>query len=362
MDNRDNNTSPAKPRSFGDKFLRLAGMVILLTSAAAGWLVIDYQAFTKTHFTVPAEGVMLEVMPGRSVRGIANDLANQGLLKNPYYFEWMVRRSGSASRLQAGEYQINPGTYPQALIQLLISGKVLQYSLTIVEGWTFRQMLAAMRAVSTLKHTVLDKSDADIMAALGHAGEHPEGRFLPDTYFFPRDTTDVAFLARAYDALTQTLDREWAARSDGLPLKTPYEALILASIIEKETGIADERARISGVFVRRLLKGMRLQTDPTVIYGLGDSYDGDIRFSDLRKDTAYNTYTRNGLPPTPIALAGVESIHAALNPAEGNELYFVASGGGGHQFSATLAEHNKAVRKYQMKRRPLDVSAEKPPE
>jgi len=359
MDNTDNNTAPAKPRSLGDRLFPLAGIVILLASAAAGWLVIDYQAFTKTQLAVPAEGLLLKIMPGRSVRGIANDLADQGLLKNPYYFEWLVRRSGSTTRLQAGEYQIKPGTYPESLVQLLSSGKVLQHSLTIVEGWTFRQMLAAMRADTTLKHTVLDKSDVDIMAALGHADEHPEGRFLPDTYFFPRGTTDVAFLARAYDALAQTLEREWATRSDGLPLKTPYESLILASIIEKETGVADERARISGVFVRRLLKGMRLQTDPTVIYGLGDSYDGDIRFSDLRKDTAYNTYTRDGLPPTPIALAGAEAIHAALHPAEGKELYFVASGDGRHQFSATLEEHNKAVRKYQMKRKPLDASVGK---
>ncbi len=359
MDNPDTKYAPAAPRSLADRLFRLAGFVILLVSATAGWLVIDYRAFTQTQLAVPAEGVLLKIMPGRSVRGIANDLAEQGLLKHPYYFEWLVRRSGSATRLQAGEYRIEPGTLPQALIQLLSAGKVLQHSLTIVEGWTFRQMLAAMRADTTLKHSLLDKSDAEIMATLGHAGEHPEGRFLPDTYFFPRDTTDIAFLTRAYNALQQTLEREWAARSENLPLKTPYESLILASIIEKETGIAEERARIAGVFVRRLLKGMRLQTDPTVIYGLGEGYDGDIRFSDLRKDTTYNTYTRDGLPPTPIALVGADAIHAALHPAAGKELFFVASGNGRHQFSATLEEHNKAVRRFQMKRKPLDVKSEK---
>ena len=359
MDNKDSHSAPVTPRRLADRLFRLAGFVILLTSAVAGWLVIDYRAFTQTQLSVPAEGMLLTIMPGRSVRGIANDLADQGLVKHPYYFEWLVRRSGSATRLQAGEYRIKPGTVPESLIQLLSSGKVLQHSLTIVEGWTFRQLLTAMRADTTLKHSLLDKSDADIMTALGHADEHPEGRFLPDTYFFPRDTTDVAFLARAYDALQQVLEREWAARSDKLPLKTPYEALILASIIEKETGVAEERPRIAGVFIRRLLKGMRLQTDPTVIYGLGEGFDGDIRFKDLRKDTPYNTYTRDGLPPTPIALAGVEAIHAALHPAAGNELYFVASGNGRHTFSATLEEHNKGVRQHQMKRKPLDVSSEK---
>lgn len=357
MDNTDNHTKA--PRSFADRLFRFAGLVLLLLSAVAGWIMIDYQTFTRTQLVVPAEGLLLKIAPGRSVRGIANDLAGQGLIEHPYYFEWLARRSGNATRLQAGEYRIEPGTTPAAFLQLLSAGKVLQHSLTIVEGWSFQQMLTAMRADTTLKHTVLDKSDAEIMAAIGHADEHPEGRFLPDTYFFPRDTTDVSFLTRAYTALQKTLEREWAGRSEGLPIKSPYEALILASIIEKETGIAEERARIAGVFVRRLLKGMRLQTDPTVIYGLGDKYDGDIRYNDLRRDTTYNTYTRDGLPPTPIALAGAEAIHAALHPAEGKELYFVAKGGGAHQFSATLEEHNKAVRQYQMKRKPLDVSTDK---
>lgn len=357
MDKTNNNAAPT--RSFADRLFRFTGLVILLLSAVAGWIMIDYQAFTRTQLVVPAEGLLLQVSPGRSVRGIANDLAEQGLIEHPYYFEWLARRSGNATRLQAGEYRIEPGTTPAALLQLLSAGKVLQHSLTVVEGWTFGQMLAAMQAHASLTHTLLNKTDAQIMAAIGHADEHPEGRFLPDTYFFPRDTTDVAFLTRAYTALQQTLEREWAGRSEGLPIKTPYEALILASIIEKETGIAEERARIAGVFVRRLLNGMRLQTDPSVIYGLGADYDGDIRFSDLRRDTTYNTYTRDGLPPTPIALAGAEAIHAALHPAAGNELYFVAKGGGAHHFSATLEEHNKAVRQYQMKRKPLDVSADR---
>lgn len=337
------------PRGFADRVFRLAGVLVLLCSAVAGWVMIDYRAFTQTQLNVPAEGVVVEIPNGRSVRGIANDLFQRALIRHPRYFEWMVRHSGSAARLQAGEYLIEPGTTPETLIELLISGKVVQHGLTIVEGWTFRQLLDAVRADAVLSHTLQGKSLQEIMVALGHPDEYPEGRFLPDTYHFPRGTTDTAFLKRAYDALQQTLTREWNTRDADLPLKTPYEALILASIVEKETGVAEERPRIAGVFVRRLQKGMRLQTDPTVIYGLGEGFDGNIRRRDLLNDTPYNTYTRGGLPPTPIALPGADAIHAVLHPAAGKELYFVARGDGSHHFSATLEEHNRAVREYQLK-------------
>ena len=198
------------------------------------------------------------------------------------------------------------------------------------------------------------------MERLGHAGEHPEGRFLPDTYHFPKNLTDVAFLKRAYDAMTQTLAREWEGRAVGLPLKTPYEALILASIVEKETGLASERQAIAGVFVRRLNKGMRLQTDPTVIYGMGDRYKGNIRKSDLQEDTPYNTYRRFGLPPTPIAMPGRDAIHATLHPDDSKNIYFVSRGDGSHHFSATLEEHNNAVIKYQLKGRKRPFSSYNP--
>ncbi len=232
----------------------------------------------------------------------------------------------------------------------MIKGEVVQHSLTIIEGWNFRQMLAAMHAHEHLEHTLRGLSDEEIIAKLELPYPHPEGLFMPDTYRFTRGTTDLEFLHRAHRALMQTLDQAWAERAEGLPLKTPYEALILASIIEKETGIAEERPDIAGVFIRRLNKGMRLQTDPTVIYGMGENYKGNIRRRDLRTDTPYNTYTRHGLTPTPIALASAAAIHAAVNPAAGETLFFVATGSEGrHYFSKTLEEHNQAVYRYQIK-------------
>lgn len=342
---------PTRPaRSLADRLFRLAGVVVLIASAVLGWLSLDYRTFTQTPMSLPAEGLVYEVTPGRSVRAIANDLESRGVIDNAWYLEWLARRSGVASRLRAGEYHIASGTLPEAFLQLLVSGRVVQHNLTIVEGWTFQQMLEAVRAHPILVQTLRDLSPREIMTELGHPDEHPEGRFLPDTYHFPRGTTDRAFLSRAYNALEQTLARAWPQRAEGLPLKTPYEALILASIIERETGVVEERTRIAGVFVRRLQKGMRLQTDPSVIYGIGAGFDGDIRTRDLRTDTPYNTYTRHGLPPTPIALPGAAAIHAALHPADGDELYFVSKGDGSHQFSATLEEHNRAVRQYQLRR------------
>lgn len=350
--NNDANGKPAdKPRrSLPDRLFRLVGILVFLASLVGGWLAFEYRAFEQTTLNVPASGIVLDIPAGRSVRGIANDLAARGLIDHPRFFEWMARRSGNTGRLQAGEYRIVPGTLPGAFIEQVASGKVVQHSLTVVEGWTFEQMLIAIRAHPAVRQTLQDQSAGQIMTALGRADEHPEGRFLPDTYHFPRGLTDLEFLRRAHMEMQRVLEREWAARAKGLPLKAPYEALILASIIEKETGLAEERARIAGVFVRRLQKGMRLQTDPTVIYGMGKDYDGNIRLRDLRTDTDYNSYTRSGLPPTPIALPGVDSVRAALHPAEGDELFFVGRGDGSHQFSVTLEEHNRAVRKYQLKR------------
>jgi UPF0755 protein len=218
----------------------------------------------------------------------------------------------------------------------------------LIEGQTFKEMLALIRTNDNLVH-ILDGAGAqEIMTRLGHAGENPEGRFLPDTYHFPQGTTDLSFLQRAYNAMEHCLAEQWAKRDAGLPLNSPYEAVTLASIVEKETGLAEERPRIAGVFIRRLQKGMRLQTDPTVIYGLGKRFDGDLRASDLRADTPYNTYTRDGLPPSPIAMPGIASIRAVLHPAKGDALYFVAKGNGSHYFSRTLKEHEDAVQKFQL--------------
>jgi len=219
-----------------------------------------------------------------------------------------------------------------------------------VEGWNFKQMRVAIAGQQALEQTLVELSDQEIMQRLGYADEHPEGRFLPDTYHFPKGTTDLAFLKRAYQAMQGLLDAEWEQRDPGLPLNSPYEALILASIVEKETGLASERPEIAGVFVRRLKKGMKLQTDPTIIYGMGESYKGNIRRRDLKQDTPYNTYLHKGLTPTPISMPGADALHAVLHPKEGKSLYFVAKGEGSHQFSKTLVEHNRAVRKYQLKR------------
>jgi UPF0755 protein len=227
---------------------------------------------------------------------------------------------------------------------------VISYSFTLVEGWTFQQVLEAVREQEALQGTFENLTAEAIMERLGHPGEHPEGRFLADTYHFPRGTTDLALLQRAYGAMQEFLQQEWDRRAADLPFKTPYEALILASIVEKETAVAEERPQIAGVFIRRLRKGMKLQTDPTVIYGMGERFDGNIRRRDLSENTPYNTYVHRGLTPTPISMPGRDAIRAVLHPADGKSLYFVAKGDGSHYFSATLQEHNKAVRKYQLKR------------
>jgi UPF0755 protein len=331
--------------------LALAGLILLLVvllGAAALWQ--QYQAFRASPLAVPEAGLIVDFRPGSSLRSLAQELVARGVLEHPYWLRLLGRNTGLAARLQAGEYRIAQGTRPEELLRQLATGRVLQHELTLVEGHNFREMMARIRSHPVLVQTLAEPSDAAIMARLGHEGVHPEGRFLPDTYHFPRGTTDVEFLRRAYAAMERVLNEQWEKRAENLPLKTPYEALVLASIIEKETGQAEERGTIAGVFTRRLQKGMRLQTDPTVIYGIGPDFDGRIRYVHLRTDTPYNTYTRHGLPPTPIAMPGTEAIHAALHPEPGNVLYFVSRNDGSHHFSATLTEHNRAVNKYQRNR------------
>lgn len=329
---------------------RILGFLILVLSLSAGWAWQDYHGFLDAPLSLPEQGLVYQVRPGTHVRQIASELAARDVLQAPLYLRLYARLSGLAPRLKAGEYRLTPGLTPRGLLALLVSGRTVQYPLTLLEGWTFAQVRQALAAQPQLVQTLAGQDDAALMAALGHAGQHPEGRFFPDTYHFPRGTTDLDFLRRAYDRMQQVLAAEWQGRAEGLPLDSPEQALALASIVEKETGVADERARIAGVFVRRLQRGMRLQTDPTVIYGLGEGFDGNLRRRDLLHDTPYNTYTRAGLPPTPICLPGEAAIHAALHPADGRALYFVARGDGSHQFSATLEAHNAAVRRYQLKR------------
>jgi UPF0755 protein len=315
---------------------------------AWGWL--EYDDFIHKPLDLPTGGLNYQLFSGTTVKGLANDLQQQGIIQKPLLLEFLGRWNGKASQLKAGEYHLPEGTTPPMLLEILSSARVVQYPLSIIEGWTFKQMMAVVRSNPVLKQTLEGVDDAQIMQRLGLDGEHPEGRFYPDTYHFPRGTTDVEFLLRAYQRMQNTLQTSWAQRAADSPLKSPYEALILASIIERETGLPHERKRIAGVFVRRLNRGMLLQTDPTVIYGMGEAYDGNIRKRDLLRDTPYNTYLHKGLTPTPIAMPSRAAIDAALHPESGKALYFVATGEGGHYFSETLEEHNKAVRKYQLKR------------
>ena len=340
-----------------ERLFKLLGALILFGSLALGWQWMEYSAFRENPMPVGDESKVVIITPGMSLNTVARDLQQQELVRNHRMFVWMARLGGKAGKIQAGEYEVTPGMTPPQLLQQMVEGKVRQYSITLVEGITFREMLQQLEDNPLLKHELSGLDGAAVMAKIGHPDENPEGRFLPETYHFPRGLSDVEFLRRAYRAMQERLEFEWQGRAEGLPLKSAYEALILASIVEKETGLESERRQIAGVFVRRLKKRMRLQTDPTVIYGLGLDFDGNLRRRDLLNDTPYNSYTRHGLPPTPIALPGADAIHAAVHPDDGNTLYFVARGDGSHQFSATLEEHNRAVIKYQLKGRKRSFSS-----
>ncbi len=327
---------------------KLSGIAVLVLSFIGGWLVMEYRSYTSNPLPIPAPGYHHIITPGTSLKRFTEDLHHDGILPKPFYFLWMARFAGDSQAIQAGEYLFAPAITPPQLLHQVVSGAVVQHTFTVVEGWTFAQMLDALHHDDEIDHT-LDGLTADqIMVRLGHGGQHAEGRFMPDTYHFPRGTTDVEFLQRAYRTMADYLDTEWRQRDTGLPYQTPYQALIMASIIEKETALPEERSEIAGVFVRRLERRMRLQTDPTVIYGLGDRFDGNLRRHDLASDTPYNTYMHAGLPPTPIALPGRASLYAALHPESGKALYFVSRGDGSHAFSTTLEAHNRAVRRYQL--------------
>lgn len=326
------------------------GALILIGAVGLAGAMQEFRRFAAAPFELPDGGLVYELPPGTGLARLAQDLAQKGLVPHPWYFQLLVYLEGDPRGLKAGEYAICPGATPRDLLRQLEEGRVIQHTLTLIEGWTFAQVMEAVRANDRLEQVLQGLSDREIMARLGYPEEHPEGRFFPDTYRFPRGTTDLGFLRRANENMARVLEEEWSRRDPDLPYQHPYQALTLASIIEKETGVAAERPRIAGVFVRRLGRGMLLQTDPTVIYGLGEGFDGNLRRRDLERDGPYNTYTRHGLPPTPIAMPGRESIHAALHPEPGSALYFVARGDGSHAFSSSLPEHNDAVRRYQLKR------------
>jgi UPF0755 protein len=313
---------------------------VVLAGAAAASAALAWRELNAT-LPLPAGGAWLRIESGMSLRRITADLNNRGLLRAPWLLATYARLSGDATRVRAGEYQLTAGTTPLTLLDKLVAGDVYLHEVTLVEGWRFAEALAALRAHPAIAATALD--GAAIMNVLGAPGVHPEGQFFPDTYRFPFATSDVEVLRLAHEALVTRLQAAWRSRSPDVMLKNDYEALVVASIIEKETRLPEERRLVSGVVHERLRRNMRLQMDPTVIYGMGDTFDGNIRRQDLNRDTPYNTYTRRGLPPTPIALPGAGSLEAAVSPM-GGALYFVATGreDGSHYFSATLEEHQRA--------------------
>lgn len=319
----------------------LAGLALL-------WVKFEHDRISYTPLEVGQKGLYLTIPSGATINSIARELQRRGVLESPSLLVLLARWRGVAREIKAGHYYIRPATTPVEFLRQIVAGKIVHYSITLVEGWTFPEVMAALRNNPHLKHTLEGLSSSAIMQRLGHPEQHPEGRFFPETYRFPAGMTDLAFLQRAYRLMQDHLAREWQNRAPGLLYENPYEALILASIIERESALPKERPRVARVFLNRLRKGMRLQADPTVIYGLGAGFDGDLDHSDLRTDTPYNTYMHSGLPPTPICMPSLDSLHAALHPAQGEALYFVSRGDGSHEFSTTLEEHRAAVRIYQL--------------
>jgi UPF0755 protein len=317
---------------------------LLLLIAFSAWL--GYYAISPLRLQPSSQEISIQ--PNSGLKSIANQLVQQGVLKEPWQFILLTKLMHKEQFLQAGSYTLNKNISPYQLMLSLNHGKTTQGSVTFIEGRTFAQMRNKLSENDAVKSTVLSLSDAEIMNSIGSEYRVAEGLFFPDTFYFDRNTTDVTLLKRSYEMMQNKLNKAWENREENLPYKNSYQALIMASIIEKETGKPSERPMIAGVFVNRLRIGMRLQTDPTVIYGMGKQYQGNIRKKDLLTDSPYNTYTRNGLPPTPIAMPGLAAIEAALHPAKTKALYFVGKGDGSHAFSNSLNEHNRAVAQYQL--------------
>ncbi|MBI5782957.1 MAG: endolytic transglycosylase MltG [Gammaproteobacteria bacterium] len=330
--------------------IRLVASLVIVCVIGAGYLF-----WAWNHSLKPGTEIY-DVKPGMTLRAFARELSARGVLPESHSFVWLAHLTGHDRDLKSGEYRFRDGMTASELLDQVVAGRVIEYPVVLVEGWTFQQFLAALAEAPKLTHTLSGLSAPAIMERLGHPGEHPEGRFFPDTYYYSAGKTDTMILANAYDKMQRLLQHEWEGRENNLPLKNVYEALILASIVEKETGRGDERRLIAGVFLNRLRHGMRLQTDPTVIYGMGKMFDGNLRLRDLRRDGPYNTYTRKGLPPTPVAMPGKDALQAVLHPMITGAVFFVSRGDGSHEFSSTLDEHNKAVLKYQLKSKPRHAS------
>lgn len=339
----------SRPRKRRGGCLSILILLALAAALAAGLLWQRYTEFADAPITGLKSGTTLVVRQGDSLPVVLRKMQELGIGDLQTY-EWtaLARQMGAAGRIQIGEYRLEPGMTPRQLLEAMRDGDVIQHRVTIVPGWNIRDVRAALAKADPLVHDAAKLDDAALMAKLGKPGQHPEGRFLPETYVYTRGDGELDVLRRAHEAMNKALDAAWRARHKGSVLKSPDEMLVLASIVEKETGVAEERPQIAGLFERRLRIGMRLQTDPTVIYGMGAKYAGNIRKSDLTTDTPYNTYTRAGLPPTPIAMPSVEALQAVANPAPGDALYFVAvgDGSGRHLFARTHAEHQRNVRKY----------------
>lgn len=336
--------APGRPTPKGRATLWLGSALVLLSLAMAAsyWWI-------QHPMDGPATPVDLEVEPGQSARQVAQSTVDAGLSVSPWLLYQWFRWSGESRQIRAGSYEIQPGTSPAQLLRKLVDGDQSLARLRLIEGWTFRQVRAELARTTTLKAESATLSDAALMERIGAPGSAPEGRFFPDTYTYAKGSSDLAVLRRAHVAMRKRVEAAWSQRAADSPLKSPDELLTLASIVEKETGRAEDRPMVASVFVNRLRIRMPLQTDPTVIYGLGERFDGNLRRKDLQTDTPYNTYTRAGLPPTPIALPGRDALMAVVQPANSKALYFVARGDGSSQFSDTLADHNRAVDKYQRK-------------
>jgi len=356
--------------------------VLLTLIVACGWAWRDFESALHTPAVV-GKPVIIEIDKGDSFKQITDKLRAQNVGFKPFWFKAIAVREKAVKKLKTGEYELAPGLTLPEILGLFVQGKTRQYAITFPEGWNFKEILQEVENNPNLDHTLHNIDFEALMSQLGVDIKHsaiapgfaldnssircssspvpgvvppafmqsPEGLFFPDTYFFEKHTSDIALLKRAYDKMQLVLKEEWRQKAEALPFKTPYEALILASIVEKETGVVTERPLIAGVFIRRLQTGMLLQTDPTVIYGMGENYRGNISYKDLKTATAYNTYVIKGLPPTPIAMPGRDAINAALHPDNSNTLYFVARGDGTHEFSATLKDHNLAVDSFQRKKK-----------
>ena len=322
---------------------RITLLVLVAASLFVGWFAYHVQDPVQ----IPITPYELSIKPGSSLRTVAKQLAGAGALHDTWSFILLSRLMGYSSLLKAGDYELTESISPWQLLKRVTNGDVNQSEVRFIEGWTFSQLRKTLNEHPALRHDTAGLTDSEVMQLIGASETMAEGLFSPDTYYFVRGNSDVAILKRAYHAMQNNLNAAWTGRATNLPLTDSYQALILASIVEKETGREGDRTNVAGVFINRLRIGMRLQTDPTVIYGLGDKFDGNLRKKDLLTDQEYNTYTRSGLPPTPIALPGMASIQAALNPAKTSSLYFVGKGNGESHFSSNLTDHNRAVSKYQ---------------